>query len=258
MRSVVVLALVVGVAVSMPPVMARPSAQQRPADRYVADPLAAERISIDEARTIASAALRKMRYQGNEIVDVDVIGLDGSMEIEFLRVTYRNGPGLDSYVATIDRDSKPLELVFRGKRTYINYQGEVLDNGKRQGFAFVEGDRVNDPSLRSAVDALSMWLRYGHAWRTPLYRRQVDEAARAYACAVTKPPLPEAARRFKQQAEGAVRDKAFAEAADLYAGGLSIAPYWPEGHYNLALVLAGINLLQRCDRGNAAIPAAPA
>lgn len=63
-------------------------------------------------------------------------------------------------------------------------------------------------------------------------------AVRSYKAAKVKPLLPEDARKFKVQAEGAVRDKDFADAVDLYAKAIKIAPWWPEGHFNRALVLA--------------------
>lgn len=49
--------------------------------------------------------------------------------------------------------------------------------------------------------------------------------------------LSEEARKYKVQAEGAVRDKKFKDAADLYKEALDVAPWWPEGHFNRALVL---------------------
>lgn len=49
--------------------------------------------------------------------------------------------------------------------------------------------------------------------------------------------LPEEANKYKVQAEGAVRDKEFDDAADLYTAALKIAPWWPVGHFNRALVL---------------------
>jgi hypothetical protein len=49
--------------------------------------------------------------------------------------------------------------------------------------------------------------------------------------------LPEEVNKYKVQAESAVRDKAFDDAADLYAAALKIAPWWPVGHFNRALVL---------------------
>ena len=55
--------------------------------------------------------------------------------------------------------------------------------------------------------------------------------------AASSAALPEEANKYKVQAEGAVRDKAFDDAADLYAAALKIAPWWPVGHFNRALVL---------------------
>jgi hypothetical protein len=49
--------------------------------------------------------------------------------------------------------------------------------------------------------------------------------------------LPEEANKYKVQAEDAVRDKQFDDAADLYAKALKIAPWWPVGRFNRALVL---------------------
>jgi hypothetical protein len=64
------------------------------------------------------------------------------------------------------------------------------------------------------------------------------EVVRVYRAAATKPPLPEEVRRLRVQAEGAIRDKDFDEAAELYEQGLTLAPWWPEGHFNRALVLS--------------------
>jgi len=55
--------------------------------------------------------------------------------------------------------------------------------------------------------------------------------------AATNTALPEEANKYKAQAEGAVRDKAFDDAADYYAEALKIVPWWPAGHFNRALVL---------------------
>jgi tetratricopeptide (TPR) repeat protein len=59
-----------------------------------------------------------------------------------------------------------------------------------------------------------------------------------------KPPIPEEARRFKVQAEAAFDEKQYAQAAGYYAQGLEIAPWWPEGHYNRALMLEQISRYQ--------------
>jgi Flp pilus assembly protein TadD len=77
-------------------------------------------------------------------------------------------------------------------------------------------------------------------------RREVEKeneaafqaALRSYQTAKVKPELSEKSRRFKVQAEGAIRDKDFVGAVDLYGEALKVSPWWPEGHFNRALVLA--------------------
>ncbi len=63
------------------------------------------------------------------------------------------------------------------------------------------------------------------------------EAAARYRVADPKPALPEDARRFRVQAEAALRDKEFEDAADNYELALRLAPWWPEGRFNRALIL---------------------
>lgn len=67
---------------------------------------------------------------------------------------------------------------------------------------------------------------------------EFQKAAVIYLAAADKPELPLEARRFKVQAEDALREKRFEDVADLYGEALAIAPWWPAGHYNLALVFS--------------------
>lgn len=50
-------------------------------------------------------------------------------------------------------------------------------------------------------------------------------------------PLTEDARRYRVQAEDAVRERRFEDAADLYQKALEAAPWWADGYFNRALVL---------------------
>lgn len=76
----------------------------------------------------------------------------------------------------------------------------------------------------------------------PLISRKEEEAFQRavewFSRQNPKPQLPEEARRFRVQAEGAVREKRLPDAAGRYAEALKIAPWWPEGRFNHALVLA--------------------
>lgn len=52
-----------------------------------------------------------------------------------------------------------------------------------------------------------------------------------------KPEFPEGARRYRVQAEAAVREKRLDDAVNRYEEALTIAPWWPEGRFNRALIL---------------------
>lgn len=52
-----------------------------------------------------------------------------------------------------------------------------------------------------------------------------------------KPEFPEAARRFRVQAESAFSEKRIDDAASLYGKALDAAPWWPQGRFNHALML---------------------
>jgi tetratricopeptide (TPR) repeat protein len=64
-----------------------------------------------------------------------------------------------------------------------------------------------------------------------------ERVARAYREAQPRPAYPESARRLKVQAEAAVREKDFKDAAKLYQEALEIVPWWSEGRYNRALIM---------------------
>lgn len=59
-----------------------------------------------------------------------------------------------------------------------------------------------------------------------------------YQSANPKPEFTEEARKYKVQAEFAEQEKRTDQAVELYGKALAIAPWWAEGHYKLALVLA--------------------
>jgi tetratricopeptide (TPR) repeat protein len=67
---------------------------------------------------------------------------------------------------------------------------------------------------------------------------EFDKTVAAYHEAAEKPELSLETRKFKVQAEDALREKRFEDVADLYGEALAISPWWPAGHYNRALVLS--------------------
>lgn len=65
-----------------------------------------------------------------------------------------------------------------------------------------------------------------------------QEVANKYRSAKRKPQLPELAHKYKVQAEFAAQEKRPEQAIELYGKALEVAPWWPEGHHQLALLLA--------------------
>lgn len=66
----------------------------------------------------------------------------------------------------------------------------------------------------------------------------LEGVRRSYAKLPAKPELPEAARRFGVQAVSRAEQKDYDRAVALYAKALGIAYWWPEAHFNRALLLS--------------------
>lgn len=68
--------------------------------------------------------------------------------------------------------------------------------------------------------------------------REFEAVARKYREAKIKPSPPEEARKFMVQAESAFDQQRLTDAVDLYTGALKLCPWWPQAHYNRAMVLS--------------------
>ena len=67
-----------------------------------------------------------------------------------------------------------------------------------------------------------------------------DALAASYRSSNPKPEISEDVRRNEIQAEDAVRNRQFERASSLYESALQIAPWWPQGHFNRALILESL------------------
>lgn len=70
------------------------------------------------------------------------------------------------------------------------------------------------------------------------------ETARQYRSANPKPVFPEQARRHKVQAEDAVAGKRYGDAVRAYDSALQVAPWWPDGYFNSAIILSELKLYE--------------
>jgi tetratricopeptide (TPR) repeat protein len=147
---------------------------------------------------------------------------------------------------------------------YENYEPVIgtyttMSNGAHKGQAAywtrvapIENERCKDnfqlpsPNEVSAKEVAAAFLR----WKNSTIEEReafIAEQSRvpfsvidSYVHAKTKPVLPEEVRRFRVVAEAAVREKRFGDAATAYENGLEIAPWWAQGHFDAALILAEI------------------
>jgi len=115
-------------------------------------------------------------------------------------------------------------------RIVLNEHHQIYDSS-------TESER-NVQNMHQLADALNV-LRSAAEDQPSPERDEVafQESVRKYRAAVDKPVMPETARRFKVQAEAAIQDKAFGDAASDFYQALEIVPWWAGGYFNNALVL---------------------
>ncbi|MCR4303192.1 MAG: hypothetical protein NUV63_03045 [Gallionella sp.] len=101
---------------------------------------------------------------------------------------------------------------------------------QQHGYSYYQGQYAN-----------ATWAAY-YLYQLSLVPADVPGAfeakAQAYRDAATKPQLPESAREFKVRGDSAVAEKRFLDAVEAYGRALQIAPWWPDGHFNVALQLS--------------------
>lgn len=194
------------------------------------DPLS--RMSVETARKAVSRALTRNPEDG-EIYFCDTAAPDPCRLVTSARAfetRLRISCGLKDKETALSISFKDMEIV-------VIDEWEIrLTATRKIRFSMVRKDAR--PRVYGLADALHTLKVSAPVVDEAAKKDSFDKAAQAYRAASPKPDLPESARRFKIQAEGAVRDKNLDAAADLYAQALTIAPWWPEGRYNRALVLA--------------------
>ena len=189
----------------------------------VPDPDAASRsITLEDARaTLKSAAGHLCCLAGGrrEITGIDLI--DDDQVLVFIQA---NG----------DRsETLPVSALAVRVRTSDNFGRVFLTADKNVVLLNTSADLA-----RKVADALVV-IKIAPALKEQ--QATFDSQARAYRDATVKAVPGEDVRRFRIQAEAAVSDKRFQDAASLYSKGLTIAPWWPEGHFNAALILADLH-----------------
>lgn len=135
----------------------------------------------------------------------------------------------------------------KGNKTFL-YWEELPDikSNSTVGFGYIVlSTRPNVAIMTKGTDNAVVDALYVLKKNALKQKKEADEFDANFAAslvayrnkATSNDAFPEEANKYKVQAEGAVRDKEFFDAADLYAEALKIAPWWSAGHFNRALVL---------------------
>jgi len=146
------------------------------------------------------------------------------------------GPAVSLYYKDLSR----IELVRDSALIVGEYYGVLL--GDKEVLWVQDGSSKEEIHKRTVVVADAFYVLKNYP--PVAQRREEEEFQRAvqwFREQNPRPQFPEDARRYRVQAESAVRDKRFSDAAQRYAEALKVAPWWPEGHFNRALVLAEAN-----------------
>jgi hypothetical protein len=139
------------------------------------------------------------------------------------------------------------DVMLRIKWIYVNGSGTVIATSAENGSELLRAEAEGKWGPVFGIERLGPIVYNAFVPGTPLYRQVTDakkskeaafrEAVRRYREMPVKPSLPEEARKFKVQAESAFNRKDFDDAAARYLDALKIAPWWPEGYFNRALIL---------------------
>lgn len=127
----------------------------------------------------------------------------------------------------------------------------VAKSGIRQLSAKLQGEAqarmlAKVQERETSGDLQSTLSLYVQAYRSAMDLEQTTSAvagiARVLRKMPNKPALPEEARKFGVQANSVAQAQQYDRAIELYEKALDLAPWWAEGHFNRALLLADRNL----------------
>jgi tetratricopeptide (TPR) repeat protein len=207
----------------------------------VKDPQQREPMTVAQAREVVTATLTGSLGERVYIYDTPVYGVAIS-EVHATRHTLTIKTASNEQLEFSLARMEPVQhsvstpscaIYLLAPSTNYPNNGNILLAPKEIGCSAAQGKRL--------ADALAVLRDAALAHYAPPMadeRARFEQVAAIYRGEAVKPRLPESARAYQVQAEDAVRDKDFDSAEELFGKALAIALWWPEGHYNRALVLA--------------------
>ncbi|TSA40457.1 MAG: tetratricopeptide repeat protein [Verrucomicrobiales bacterium] len=141
----------------------------------------------------------------------------------FLRLPYDKVGSL-----RFENDHNTVEWVVEAIGKYKMYTSSAVINwrSEKPAIEFANAMRVLSESSAKGENV---------AGEEPM---DFEKVAERYIAANPKPPLSEDLRKLSVQAEFAFQKKQYDEAVSLYGQALAIAPWWPKGRFNRALLLS--------------------
>lgn len=221
-------------------------AQSEPAKEKIYEPAASvlQQLGEDQARQqILDLAVRR-GFRGS-IIAPHEIGI-GVRAIWVLGVTFRDDrielrvDDSDQPVRSFPyRDIPPVSLI-HDTVIGISQFGVPLD--KETAIYYVDGglsmETRKNGTMRLA-DAIYALRHYRMEAAT--VDDKFPEVVAQYRALEVKPALSEDVRKYRVQAEFAAKQKRYDDAIRLYGEGVKLAPWWAQGHFNRALLLAEKN-----------------
>lgn len=207
-------------------------------ESYVPDEESARAMTAREAR----AVLRKMgrvgvgwdgRDQfigGKYEVGIRAVVIHGERG-GWLRIWYDGtSPRVEQISGLFSGSRSVVRLGITGEGTFkeqlLYYSGSGdLEYAKKIALALVVLRRAVERELGPKADA------------------EFADTVKQFRAADPKPQLTEEVRKYLVQAEAAVREKDYQDAVDLFGEVVRIAPWYPEGHFNYAMLLGEIGEL---------------
>lgn len=197
----------------------------RAADDYVPTREALARLSVDQALSLVNSTPNLP----------NAIKMAGESMVLITGVKFS-----PSHITISDENRRNSELKLDGARINVSYGGFLDPEAIAIDGNLLYYYNLNDKQLRNVADAIYVLRNAAAAGSSPGSDAAFAQVVASYRAADPKPQIPEEVRRFKVEAEGAIEDKDFAGAAAYYGRALALAPWWPAGHYDRAVVLAEI------------------
>lgn len=182
------------------------------------------------ARMSLARARRILKVSGVEVVD--------NKALKFTQISF-GSMGVRKWSKEVVMPLKGLQVV-AGRESGMYHGSSVLEfPGTRYSRVHVyNNDGYDHEEIAAAIYVIQREAeKAGFSAPAENEDELFKKAAAAYLASAEKPALGEDARRFKVQAEAAVREKKFEAAVVHFAEALEVAPWWPAGRFNRALVL---------------------